>query len=152
MCSYCGCEAEPLITALMDDHAMIADLAYRALQALDAGDIETAGSLVAEVAERFEAHSLGEEAGLFAEMTAAGEAPVEMARLVADHRRLRPMLASPGLAADADRLRAALADLERHAQSEDNDLFPYALQVLPADSWDRINEIATVPARPAATY
>lgn len=141
MCSYCGCEAEPLITALMDDHAAIADLAYRAGQALDSGDSAAAGSLVAELARRFEVHSLKEDARLFAELTAAGEAAVEVERLLADHLRLRPLLASPGLAGRPDRLRAALADLELHAQTEENDLFPYALQVLPAASWDRVNHV-----------
>lgn len=142
MCSYCGCEAEPLITALMDDHALIADLAYRVGQAVDSGDTGTAGLLMAELAGRFEVHSLTEDAGLFAELSAAGEAPGEVERLLADHRRLRPLLASPGLPGDPDRLRAALADLEQHAQMEDNDLFPYALQVLPAAGWDRINQAA----------
>lgn len=141
MCSYCGCEAEPLVTALMDDHAVIADLAYRAGQALEAGDTASAGSLMAELAGRFEVHSFKEDTGLFAELAAAGEAVGEVERLLADHRRLRPLLASPGLAGQPDRLRAALADLEVHAQTEDNDLFPYALQVLPAASWDRVNHM-----------
>ena len=141
MCSYCGCEAEPLITALMDDHAAMADLAYRAGQALDSGDIASARSLMAELSGRFEVHSFKEDAGLFAELAAAGEAAGEVERLLADHRRLRPLLASPGLAGRPDRLRAALADLELHAQTEDNDLFPYALQVLPAASWDRVNHM-----------
>lgn len=141
MCSYCGCEAEPLITTLMGDHAVIADLAYRVGQAIDSGDAGGAGVLMADLAGRFEVHSLKEDAGLFAELSAAGEAVTEIERLLADHRRLRPLLASPDLTGHPDRLRAALADLELHAQTEDNDLFPYALQVLPAASWDRVNQI-----------
>lgn len=148
MCSYCGCGAEPLIAALTDDHALIADLAYRVVQALDSADTGRAESLMWRLAQAFASHSMREEAGLFAEMVAAGEAAAEVRQLVADHQRLRPLLASPRLARSPHQLRAALADLERHARTEENDLFPYALQVLPASSWDRINR--TGAPRPAA--
>lgn len=140
MCSYCGCEAEPLIKALMDDHEAIADLAYRAIQALGSGDTGTVRSFMAHLAERFRVHSLKEEAGLFAELAQAGEAATELDRLVDDHNRLRPLLAAPDLADQPDRLRAALAELAEHAETEDTDLFPFALQVLPAKSWDHINQ------------
>jgi hemerythrin-like domain-containing protein len=146
MCSYCGCEAEPAVTALMNDHAVIADLAYRATHALDGDNREGARLLVAELAERFRVHSVLEEAGLFAELAAAGEAEAELFRLIDDHERLRPMLASPDLLDDGVRLASVLAELAEHAETEDSDLFPYALQVLPAPSWERINATAS-PAR-----
>lgn len=140
MCSYCGCEAEPLISALTEDHAAIADLVYRLRQAIDQADPVTARFRLSALAERFSVHSLQEEAGLFAELTAAGEAETELARLVADHARLRPLLASPALVDQPGQLRNALADLEEHAQTEDNDLFPYALQALPTSSWNWVTE------------
>lgn len=146
MCSYCGCEAEPLITALTGDHAVIAHLAYRVGRTLDLGDTGRARSLLADLAGRFAVHSLEEEAGLFAELAAVEEAAAETERLVADHRRLRPLLASTQLADRPDELRAALSDLAEHAATEDTDLFPYALQVLPAASWDRINQGRSPPA------
>ncbi len=149
MCSYCGCESEPLITSLMDDHAVIANFAYRAIQALDFEDTAAIRSLMAELADRFRTHSLKEEAGLFAELAAAGEASDEVAQLLADHRRLRPLLAFPGLSEQPEVIRVALGDLERHAQTEDNDLFPYALQVLPARSWNHIN--ASAEPQPTST-
>ena len=139
VCSYCGCEAEPLITALMDDHAVIAHLAYRVGQALERDEVSTVPLLMAEMAERFELHSLKEEAGLFAELAAAGEAREELDRLLADHARLRPLLADSSIAGRPEDLRVAVAELIEHAETEDNDLFPYALQVLPAQAWDRIN-------------
>lgn len=145
MCSYCGCEAEPSISALMEDHAVIAELAYRVNQALDRDDPATAKPLLAQLADRFAQHSLTEEGGLFAELAKAGEAALELHRLLADHTRLRSLLASPALAKQPDRLRAALAELAEHAETEDTDLFPYALQVLPSQSWNRINQ-APAPA------
>jgi hemerythrin-like domain-containing protein len=142
MCSYCGCEAEPSITALIHDHAVIADLAYRVDQGFGSGDAGAARSLMVVLAERFRVHSLKEEAGLFAELARRGEAPSELQRLLADHNRLRALLASPGLADRPHRLRAAIQELAEHTEIEDNDLFPYALQVLPAEAWDRINQTA----------
>lgn len=139
MCSYCGCEAEPLITALMEDHAVIAHLAYRVGQALERDEASAIPPLMAEMAELFEIHSLKEEAGLFTELAAAGEATAELDRLMADHARLRPLLADPGIAGRPEDVRVAVAELIEHAETEDNDLFPYALQVLPAPAWDRIN-------------
>ena len=148
MCSYCGCEAEPLITALMDQHAVIADLAYQVDQALRTGATNRTQTLMVELGQRFEEHSSKEEAGLFAELAGAGEALEMLTQLWADHRRLRPLLASSGLADEPSRLRMVLADLAEHAQTEDCDLFPYALQVLSAEAWDRINHMAAeaVPA------
>lgn len=147
MCSYCGCEAEPSITALTEDHAVIADLAYQLNRLVHAdyqeGDADGARTLLADLAERFRVHSLREEQGLFAELAAAGEATGELRRLLADHRRLRPLLASPDLVDQPGRLRATLAELAQHAETEDNDLFPYALQTLPAEKWDRINRAVT---------
>ncbi len=135
MCSYCGCEAEPVIERLMDDHALISDLIYRVGEALDAGCPDDAARLTARLAAEFERHSRIEEAGLFAQMTEAGEAVEELERLLGEHRLLRPALHEAGLAADPSRLRALLSTLTRHAEVEDNDLFPYALQQLPNERW-----------------
>lgn len=151
MCSYCGCEAEPVIESLMQDHAVISHLVYRVRRELAAGDVARAAELTADLAREFEVHSLGEEAGLFAEMSAAGEARAEIDRLIADHVRLRAALAEPGVLADpvaAATLRVVLDDLVAHAETEDDDLFPFALQVLPAAAWDRINQLAAVEAVP----
>ncbi|HET6966309.1 MAG TPA: hemerythrin domain-containing protein [Acidimicrobiales bacterium] len=135
MCSYCGCEAEPVIERLMDDHALISDLIYRIRDALDSGRPGDADSLTARLSAEFDRHSRSEEAGLFAQLREAGEAVDEVDDLVADHERLRPALAQPGPAADPDGLRELLSAVTRHAEVEDNDLFPFALQQLPNERW-----------------
>ncbi|HET9733472.1 MAG TPA: hemerythrin domain-containing protein [Acidimicrobiales bacterium] len=144
MCSYCGCEAEPLITALMADHAVLADLAYQARHALDGGDPSRGAPLIVAIAERFRLHSLKEEEGLFAELAGAGagEASLELERLRGEHDRLREALGTQDLIYDVERCRDTLGELLAHAETEDDDLFPYALQLLPSDSWDRINDTA----------
>ena len=139
MCSYCGCEAEPVIEELMADHADISDLAYRIIGAVERGDTGNAERMLADVADRFARHSEAEEAGLFAQLRAAGEATEEVERLVGDHRRFRPALRQPGLATRPAELRALLLELTVHAETEDDDLFPFAIQVLPAARWDTLN-------------
>lgn len=139
MCSYCGCEAQPSVAALMKDHGVIADLCYEINRALLAGDADRVRPMVEELAARFGAHSLAEESGLFAELRAAGEATAELDRLVDDHVHLRERLAERAPTRGPEQLRATLADLARHAETEDSDLFPFALQALPASAWARIN-------------
>ncbi len=135
MCSYCGCEAEPVIERLMDDHALISDLIYRIREALADGRGGEAESLAGRLSAEFSRHSRIEEAGLFAQLREAGEAVEELDGLIADHELLRPALAQPALAADPDRLYALLSAVTRHAEVEDNDLFPFALQQLPNERW-----------------
>ncbi|HET9070272.1 MAG TPA: hemerythrin domain-containing protein [Acidimicrobiales bacterium] len=137
MCSYCGCEAEPAVRALMAEHDRIADLAYRARAASVGGDPQ-AGALLAEVAAAFADHSRGEEAGLFAQLRLAGEGVEEVDELEAQHRRLRAALADPTLAGRPTDLVAVLAELAEHAEREDDDLFPFALQRLPDESWSAL--------------
>lgn len=138
MCSYCGCEAESVVAGLMADHAVIADLVYRIRRALDERQFAEAAGLTARLGDAFEGHSLEEEAGLFAQLRSAGEAVEEVELLIGDHRRLRPALSDPAAVDDPERLLGLLDELTRHAEVEDNDLFPYAMQQLPDACWSAL--------------
>ncbi len=116
MCSYCGCEAEPVIDRLMDDHALISDLVYRIRHALDSERPGDADALTQRLAVEFERHSRIEEGGLFAQLREAGEAVEEVEGLVADHVLLRAALARPQPADDPRRLQDLLVFLTRHAE------------------------------------
>lgn len=87
----------------------------------------------------FSHHAAVEEAGLFAQLTAAGEAVEEVALLVAQHRRITADLTTG--TSSPQWLRGVLAELTLHAEIEDNDLFPYAMQMLPNDRWGLVEEI-----------
>lgn len=138
MCSYCGCEAESIISDLMEDHAVIADLGYRVNRALDADRLEEARRLASQVDQLFARHSSKEESGLFAQLRAAGDALDEVDRLEAEHRYLRSGLSDPGVVDAPDRLRQLLGDLARHAEIEETDLFPFAIQQLPDAAWEEL--------------
>lgn len=139
MCSYCGCEAEAVVAGLMADHAVIADLVYRIRRTLEDRRFDQARDLTAHLAEAFEGHSFEEEAGLFAQLRAAGEAIEEVEDLIGDHRCLRPALSDPAAVDDPQRLLLLLDDLMRHAEIEDNDLFPFAMQQLPDACWSALS-------------
>lgn len=138
MCSYCGCEAEPVVQALMAEHASIASGVYRLREALADGPVEAAQALVAGLSDEFDRHSRGEEAGLFAQLLLAGEAVEEVARLTEEHVGLRAGLGDPTITARHEELGKLLDELTRHAETEDNDLFPFALQRLPDRAWSEV--------------
>lgn len=140
MCSYCGCESEAVIAGLMADHEMVGVLAHQATSAHERGDTDEAVVTSARIAALFDAHGEEEETGLFAELKAQGLALDAVARLEADHHRIGVGL---GLlaAGDTAALPQVLAELLDHAEREDTDLFPAALQLLPDECWARIKKI-----------
>ena len=135
MCSYCGCEAEGVIAELMADHEEIALLAERIASALDAGDTGRAAGLAAEVAARFDVHARKEERGLFAQLILADVAGGSVGQLEGQHGELRAALRNADAVARPGELRAALDALCSHADEEDTDLFPAAMQLLPDQRW-----------------
>ena len=140
MCSYCGCESEAVVAELMAEHETVGLLARRATTALAAGDRSTAVGTCGEIAALFDAHGSKEEAGLFAELVAEGLATDVVRGLEADHRRIEIGLALLA-AGDTSHLGHVLADLVDHAEREDSDLFPAALQLLPNDAWARVKKV-----------
>ncbi len=138
MCSYCGCEAEKVMKGLSDEHEAIAFLARQIVDNLDQGDIATAAMQTAQLADLFDRHGTSEENGLFRQLLLAGEAVEEVENLLADHIKFRNGFGSPTAASRPDELRELLKELVNHAELEETDLFPYAWQVLPGESWDVI--------------
>ena len=138
VCSYCGCEAEAVIAELMADHEEIAELAVRVVAALDAGDAATAGDLTGRVGRLFDRHARKEETGLFAQLAQAGEAGAAVARFESQHADLRAGLTGADPTGGGAALRAVLDELCRHADAEDTDLFPAAVQLLPNERWSAV--------------
>ena len=125
---------------LMAEHETVGLLARRATIARAAGDQRTAVDTFAEIAALFDRHGGKEEAGLFAELRAEDLAVDVVQGLEADHRRIEVGLALLA-AGDTSHLGQVLADLIDHAEREDSDLFPAALQLLPDDAWARISKV-----------
>lgn len=140
MCSYCGCESETVISELMGEHATISALAREVQAALHQGDRGRAERACAEIASLFSVHGQKEERGLFTELALDSLATATVAELAADHRRLDAALAAaPGM--DEKAIASVLDDLLGHANREDTDVFPTALQILPDDAWERVKKV-----------
>ncbi len=146
MCSYCGCEAEAVIAGLMAEHARLAELSRLLRQALADGDAELAATSCAEMAALFAAHVAKEEQGLFAELALDPIATGAVAELEAEHRQLDAALAAGPAQQGTDGLIDTLDLLAAHADREDTDVFPVALQVLPNGAWERMAKASRPPA------
>lgn len=140
MCSYCGCQAEMVISSLTDDHEKISALARDVVDALERGDISNSATSAKELAAVFESHSRSEESGLFHELLLAGEAIEDVMRLQKDHVRFRFAFLDPMATTRPLELKQLVLDLLDHADREETDLFPFALQVLPSLSWNLLEE------------
>ncbi|TXS05692.1 hemerythrin domain-containing protein [Streptomyces sp. col6] len=139
MCHYCGCREIPLIKEFIAEHESVTDTAGAALRALDDGDHELVGPLVARMERELLAHWRGEEQGLFAVMSADPEYAGYIDALVREHRELGAFLRGIdlGRAEDVVRLREAVDELHHHIAKEEDGLFPASLTALSGDEWDR---------------
>lgn len=149
MCSYCGCESEPAVDALMREHEELAHLMHE-ITRLARTAPKLARAKLTELASSFAEHAQTEEEGLFARLTASGEATEVVVRLLEDHVRLVAGLSATDLLARPVAMRELFAELTEHAEREESDLFPYALQALSPSSWDEIDWRTLVARGPAA--
>jgi hypothetical protein len=135
MCDSCGCRDQPIVAELGADHDRVLALADRAERALRAGRADEARADAEAIVALLGDHTRKEEAGLFAELAAAGCAP-DVEVLVGDHQLIEALgsvVASPGL----DGLAVALARLEHHIFREEQDVFPAAVTLLDGQAWAR---------------
>jgi len=138
MCSYCGCEAEPVVKALMDDHVEIVALMSEILDAVEEGSSERAAKMTTRLAS----------------YSADTQKLKKLAFFISSYwlvRRPRKSTVSWRTTADcapASQIRPSLCRLitcasssssfRHHAEIEETDLFPFALQVMPPQSWSII--------------
>ena len=141
VCSHCGCDAIPVIEALMADHAVMAANVRRIERALDAQKPVSANSLTAELARSFAHHRLVEHAGLFSQLLEAGELQERIDRLELEDAQLSAALVEADARTQPERLRRVLAQLVVHNNLENNEVFPLALQLLPLERWGAVEAI-----------
>ena len=136
-------EVVELADAVADSDGMASGIGssrYGVTLIVQAEDRDEAVATCGEIAALFDRHAGKEEAGVFAELSAEGLAADVVRSLEEDHRRIELGLALLA-AGDTTSLGRVLADLVDHAEREDSDLFPAALQLLPNDAWDRIRKV-----------
>jgi len=138
MCHYCGCRAMPLLRDYVAEHERAINDGGNAVRALDRGEYDRAGQLLAAMADELRSHWRGEENGLFAVMGKDDLYAEHIAPLVREHRELDELLKSVDVSDsdDRDRVRKAVLDLRGHIAKEEDGLFPASLTALDADEWD----------------
>ncbi len=138
MCQYCGCREMPLLRDYIAEHERAMNHGGDAVRALERGEHDRAGELLAAMADELRTHWQGEENGLFAVMGSDEICAAHIAPLVREHRELDALLESADLtdSGDRDRIRKAVFDLHQHVAKEEDGLFPAALTILDGEQWD----------------
>lgn len=139
MCSYCGCQAIPVINLLTRQHEEIINKLGQVRRAADKADVKTAQSYALELVDLLTPHTTLEEKGLFAALLADDEFVEPVARLAQDHTEideliLRLLQGEISVAHELD------IRLRNHISNEENGIFPASLISLDGAVWDQIEE------------
>lgn len=106
-------------------------MAARIRAALQRGDDHSAAVLLDDLLGILEPHARREEQGLFAALADDEDLCHIVPQLVADHAALH----HPSERSEAA-IAAFLDTLAAHIDREEHDVFPAAIQLLPASAWD----------------
>jgi hemerythrin-like domain-containing protein len=138
MCDYCSCRDQPGISELAAEHSRVQQSMATARAAMAAGDEAAAWAALDELVALLGPHSVKEENGLYPALVRSGETELIDA-MTGEHRHI-----DEGLLARGDdwqpRAAAALAELDRHIEHDEDDLVPAAVQVLSPAELARINQ------------
>ena len=132
----------PSISELMDEHTALSNEAHGVRQALSAGDLEAAVSLLAALVEHLNRHVRREETGIFAALKDQGDFRDEVAALEGEHRDFDATIADldPSATDYDERVLTMLDDLDIHVEREDLGIFPVSVVSLGATGWQTIDE------------
>ena len=136
MCHYCGCREMPLLRDYIAEHERSINHGGAAVRALDRGEYNRAGELLAAMADELRSHWRGEENGLFAVMESDDLFAEHIGPLVREHRELDALLESVDLTDSGDRDRCARPSSNEHIAKEEDGLFPASLTALDGEQWD----------------
>jgi len=137
VCDYCGCRSEPAVAVLGAEHERLGWIAGVVERALASGETAGAQRAFVELVGLLAAHTATEEAGLFAELLAAGELTGPVAERCAEHDEISAAIdAALEARQDPARWEAAarpvLEQLAQHIWREETDMFPAAALALSA--------------------
>lgn len=140
MCEHCGCREFGPIQRLYEEHNRLLALIERVRDEVRAGDLFAAGGVLTQLIEGINPHSRREEKGLYLQLDAEDAEYVQ--RLMAEHREVDELVVPGNLVPGrTGELLRGLDLLSQHIFVEEQDLFPYAYQVLSNEAWDRIDQL-----------
>ncbi len=152
MCEHCGCAGFGPLRQLHEDHLAILDASTRLADAVRSGDPDAVRQAAAVLVALLDPHERNEEAGLYREMARA--APEYVANLLGEHEEVGRLIASSSQAGGGGaELLNAVGRLQMHIFTEEQDLFPYAIQMFTAAQWDLVEAVhAGRPERPGGAW
>ena len=131
MCEHCGCYDSPQIMRLHADHEQILREIALLTESLRAHDVASASERIAHLADVLAQHNA--RLGLVE--------PADIVDMCAEHHILDQALSRPVRSiVDVERAALLLTMLRRHIMTEEQDTFPYALQIFSHEDWDAVDQ------------
>jgi hypothetical protein len=137
MCSYCGCQALPVIRLLTVQHEGVINKFGEVRRAFEGGAAEQCQKSARELGELLSVHNKVEEEGLFNALESDPEFGETLANLRREHDEIDVLVAriifgEINLVVRLERL------LRDNISNEENGLFPASAVTLDGNAWDRI--------------
>lgn len=137
MCSYCGCQALPVIRLLTVQHEEIINKLGEVRRAFEVGALLDSQRHAVELAELLRAHNRLEEQGLFDALTSDAEFAESLAKLRVEHHEIDGLIAQI-VSGDVARVSELETILRNNISNEENGLFPASAVTLDGIAWDEI--------------
>jgi hypothetical protein len=137
MCSYCGCQALPVIRLLTLQHEQVINKFGEARRAYEEGAAEQCQKFAKDLAVMLSAHNKLEEDGLFDALESDQDFGETLANLRREHDEIDVLVARI-ISGEIFLLSILERLLRDNISNEENGLFPASAVTLDGDVWDRI--------------
>jgi hypothetical protein len=137
MCSYCGCQALPVIRLLTVQHELAINKFGEVRRAYEADAVEQCQKFALELAELLSVHNKLEEEGLFNALESNEDFSETLAKLRNEHNEIDEMVARI-ISGEIKSVVSLERKLRDNISNEENGLFPASAVTLDGDTWDRI--------------
>lgn len=137
MCSYCGCQALPVIRLLTVQHEVIINKLGEVRRSSENNEILECQAHAKELAELLRVHNELEENGLFTALAPDVEFSESLAKLRLEHAEIDALVARI-LTGEYARVGELETLLRNNISNEENGLFPASAVTLDGIVWDKI--------------
>jgi hemerythrin superfamily protein len=137
MCSYCGCQALPVIRLLTIQHEQVINKLGEIRRSSEASATEKCQEFARDLAELLAVHNKLEEEGLFNALQADQDFGETIVKLRQEHDEIDGLVARI-ISGEIDLVMELERLLRDNISNEENGLFPASAVTLDGGTWDRI--------------
>jgi hemerythrin superfamily protein len=137
MCSYCGCQALPVIRLLTVQHELAINKFGEVRRASEAGAVEQCQKFARDLANLLAVHNKLEEEGLFNALESDQDFGETLAKSRLEHDEIDQIVARI-ISGEIDLVMQLERLLRDNISNEENGLFPASAVTLDGGAWDRI--------------